>query len=123
MEFDELVLTCGYADRYSTLLGGVAYIDYRGKLYRGPIEEDPYATYDHPDAHVSGLPVFVISSGISRDSGNVPSFDTSTDIRRAFERGESFSLSLIFFLTSSSSSGRLPSLLKQISVNASCSWP
>jgi len=71
VEFDELGFTCGYADRYSTLLGGLAYIDYRDKLYHRGIDEEPYATYERLDGHVSDLPIFVVSSGISRDSGNV----------------------------------------------------
>jgi len=71
VEFDELGFTCGYADRYSTLLGGLAYIDYRGKLYHKPIDEEPYATYERLEQFVPDLPIFVVYTGVSRDSGNV----------------------------------------------------
>jgi len=71
VEFDELGFTCGYADRYVTLLGGLAYIDYRGKLHHRKIDEEPYATYERLEGYVSDLPLFVVYSGISRDSGNV----------------------------------------------------
>ena len=71
VEFDELGFTCGYADRYSTLLGGMAYIDYRGKLYHKPIDEEPYATYERLEQFVPDLPIFVVYTGVSRDSGNV----------------------------------------------------
>ena len=71
VECEELGFTCGYADRYSTLLGGLAYIDYRGKLDHKPIDEEPYATYERLDQYVPEMPMFVIYSGVTRDSGNV----------------------------------------------------
>ncbi len=73
VECEELGFTCGYADRYSTLLGGLAYIDYRGKLHHRPIDEEPYATYERLDHYVPEMPMFVIYTGITRDSGNVHS--------------------------------------------------
>lgn len=71
VECDELGFTCGYADRYATLLGGLAYIDYRDKLEHRAIDEEPYATYERLDHFVSDLPMFIVYSGVERDSGNV----------------------------------------------------
>lgn len=71
VEFDELGFTCGYADRYATLMGGLAYIDYRGKLDHRGIDEEPYATYERLEQYVDDLPLLVIYTGVSRDSGNV----------------------------------------------------
>ncbi len=71
VEFDELGFTCGYSDRYVTLLGGLAYIDYRGKLEHKAIDQEPYATYERLEQYVPNLPIFIVYSGISRDSGNV----------------------------------------------------
>jgi len=71
VECEELGFTCGYADRYSTLLGGLAYIDYRGKLHHKSIDEEPYATYERLDHCVSELPMFIVHTGVARDSGNV----------------------------------------------------
>jgi galactokinase len=39
----ELGITCGYADRYVPLFGGLAYIDYRNKLEQRALGEEPYA--------------------------------------------------------------------------------
>lgn len=71
VECDELGFTCGYADRYATLLGGLAYIDYRGKLDHRAIDDEPYATYERLDRYVSDLPMFIVYTGVERDSGNV----------------------------------------------------
>ena len=45
VEARELGITCGFADRCAPF-GGIAYIDYRGKLYHGELHDEPYATYD-----------------------------------------------------------------------------
>ena len=42
VEAKELGITCGYADRYVPLFGGLAYLDYRGKLHQKPIGEEPF---------------------------------------------------------------------------------
>lgn len=67
----ELGITCGYADRYVPLFGGLAYIDYRGKLLQRPIDEEPYCTYERLDKYVPRLPLVVCSTGLQRDSGEV----------------------------------------------------
>ena len=67
----ELGITCGYADRYVPLLGGLAYIDYRGKLLQKPLDEEPYATYERLDSHVNPPALVVCSTGLARDSGQV----------------------------------------------------
>ncbi len=71
VEACELGITCGYADRYVPLFGGLAYLDYRGKLHQKPLHAEPYATYERLDPWVDDLPLVAISSGIPHDSGDV----------------------------------------------------
>jgi galactokinase/mevalonate kinase-like predicted kinase len=71
VEAKELNITCGYADRYVPLFGGLAYIDYRGKLYQKTLHDEPYSTYERLDPWIDGLPLVAISSGVKRDSGDV----------------------------------------------------
>jgi galactokinase/mevalonate kinase-like predicted kinase len=71
VEARELGITCGFADRYAPLFGGIAYIDYRGKLHHRQIDDEPYATYERLDPWVDDLPLVAISTGIERDSGDV----------------------------------------------------
>jgi D-glycero-alpha-D-manno-heptose-7-phosphate kinase len=71
VEARELGITCGFADRYVPLFGGIAYLDYRGKLYHRSICEEPLSTYERLDAWVDDLPLVAISTGIVRDSGDV----------------------------------------------------
>jgi D-glycero-alpha-D-manno-heptose-7-phosphate kinase len=71
VEAEELGITCGFADRYVPLFGGVAYIDYRGKLEQGEIGEEPYATYERLDGMVQELPLVMASTGLERDSGDI----------------------------------------------------
>jgi len=73
VEAKELGITCGFADRYVPLFGGIAYLDYRGKLYHRNITHEPYATYEKLDAWVDDLPLVAISTGLVRDSGDVHS--------------------------------------------------
>jgi galactokinase/mevalonate kinase-like predicted kinase len=71
VEAKELGHACGYADRYVPLFGGLAYLDYRGKLYQEKINTEPYATYEKLDPWAKGLPLVAICSGVQRDSGDV----------------------------------------------------
>ena len=71
VEARELGITCGFADRYVPLFGGIAYIDYRGKLQQQAIGEEPYATYERLDDWVDSLPLVLATTGIARDSGDV----------------------------------------------------
>lgn len=71
VEAKELGITCGFADRYVPLFGGIAYLDYRGKLHHREIGQEPYVTYERLNAWVDDLPLVVISTGIERDSGDV----------------------------------------------------
>ena len=73
VEAKELSITCGYADRYAPLLGGLAYLDYRGKLHQRPIGEEPFATYERLDSLVPDLPLVIAFTGLTRDSGDVHS--------------------------------------------------
>ena len=70
-ESKELGITCGFADRYVPLFGGLAYIDYRGKLQQDEIGQEPYATYERLDQWVTVLPLVLVCPGLSRDSGDV----------------------------------------------------
>ncbi|NLE43428.1 MAG: hypothetical protein GX620_01800 [Chloroflexi bacterium] len=67
----ELGITCGFADRYVPIFGGLAYLDYRGKLHHKPIGEEPFVTYERLDAWVSDLPLVIAYTGLLRDSGDV----------------------------------------------------
>ncbi len=71
VEGAELGITCGFADRYVPLFGGLAYLDYRGKLHHEPIGQEPYATYERLDAYVERLPLVLVYTGLKRDSGDV----------------------------------------------------
>ena len=71
VEAKELGITCGFADRYVPLFGGIAYLDYRGKLHHLNIRQEPYVTYERLDQWVNDLPLVAISTGVVRDSGDV----------------------------------------------------
>ena len=69
----ELGITCGFADRYVPIFGGLAYLDYRGKLYHREIQQEPYGTYERLESYLpqSGLPLVMACTGIPHDSGDV----------------------------------------------------
>lgn len=67
----ELHITCGFADRYVPLFGGLAYLDYRGKLHHLPIGEEPFTTYERLDAWIKDLPLVAVTTGIPHNSGDV----------------------------------------------------
>jgi galactokinase/mevalonate kinase-like predicted kinase len=71
VESKELGITCGYADRYVPLFGGLAYVDYRGKLHQRVLGEEPLATYERLDPWVDELPLVIAFTGVERDSGDV----------------------------------------------------
>ncbi len=71
VEAKELGITCGYADRYVPLFGGLAYVDYRGKLHQDELGHEPYAAYERLDPWGDGLALVAITTGIQRDSGDV----------------------------------------------------
>ncbi|NSW53583.1 MAG: hypothetical protein HPY85_13845 [Anaerolineae bacterium] len=70
-ESAELGIACGFADRLVPLFGGIAYIDFRGKLLPTPVDESPYATYERLDEWVESLPLVLGSTGVQHDSGDV----------------------------------------------------
>ena len=67
----ELGITCGYADRYVPLFGGLAYLDYRSKLYHADIGQEPFVTYERLDESVESLPLVAVTTGVHHDSGDV----------------------------------------------------
>jgi galactokinase/mevalonate kinase-like predicted kinase len=71
VEARELSITCGFADRYVPLFGGIAYLDYRGKLLHEDVCQEPYVTYERLDTWVEDLPLVAMATGIERDSGDV----------------------------------------------------
>lgn len=89
VEAKELGITCGYADRYVPLFGGLAYLDYRGKLYQESIGEEPFATYERLDAFVPDPPLIIVFTGVARDSGDVHSVMRARYLEEhtAYERG------------------------------------
>ncbi len=64
-------ITCGYADRYVCTMGGLAYMDFRGKLYHKPLRKEPLATYERLDQYVDYIPLIIAYLGVRRDSGSV----------------------------------------------------
>jgi D-glycero-alpha-D-manno-heptose-7-phosphate kinase len=89
VEAKELGITCGYADRYVPLFGGLAYLDYRGKLHQKPVGEEPFVTYERLDAFVPDLPLVVAFTGVARDSGDVHGVMRTRYLEEhaAYERG------------------------------------
>jgi glucuronokinase len=71
VEAKELGITCGFADRYVPLFGGLAYLDYRGKLHHAEIGEEPYVTYERLEGLEEALPLVAVMTGIRHDSGDV----------------------------------------------------
>ena len=71
VEEHELGITCGFADRYVPVFGGLGYLDYRGKLERAVIREQPFVTYERLDNWADQLCLVAVTSGIQRDSGDV----------------------------------------------------
>jgi galactokinase/mevalonate kinase-like predicted kinase len=71
VEAKELGITCGYADRYVPLFGGIAYLDYRGKLHQKLLHAEPYATYERLDHWIDEFSLVAVSSGIAHNSGDV----------------------------------------------------
>jgi D-glycero-alpha-D-manno-heptose-7-phosphate kinase len=67
----ELGITCGFADRYVPLFGGLAYLDYRGKLHQRPMRSEPLVTYERLDPYVEHLPLVAITTGVQHNSGDV----------------------------------------------------
>jgi galactokinase len=71
VEARELGITCGFADRYVPLFGGLAYVDYRGKLHHREICQEPFATYERLEDQVPEFPLLAVSTGIEHESGDV----------------------------------------------------
>jgi len=64
-------VTCGYADRYVCVMGGLAYMDFRGKLHHKPLKEEPLATYERLDSYVDYIPLLICYLGVRRSSGDI----------------------------------------------------
>jgi galactokinase/mevalonate kinase-like predicted kinase len=72
VEAKELNIHCGFADRYVPLLGGIAYLNYHGKLHQKTLHEEPYVTYERLDPWISeDFPLVAVCSGVEHDSGDV----------------------------------------------------
>jgi galactokinase/mevalonate kinase-like predicted kinase len=69
----DLGVTCGFSDRYVAQMGGLAYVDYRGKLFHKNIYDEPFATYERLSAPTKEMRFIVASSGVVRESGSVHS--------------------------------------------------
>lgn len=67
----DLGITCGFADRYVPFFGGLAYLDYRGKLHHAPLGEEPFVTYERLDRWADDLRLVACATGIKHDSGDV----------------------------------------------------
>lgn len=71
VEEKELGITCGFADRYVPLFGGLGYVEYRGKLHHQPLFAEPFATYERLTAWAGPLALVACATGIRHDSGDV----------------------------------------------------
>lgn len=71
VEARELGIACGYADRYVPLFGGLAYLDYRGKLLQHDVKQEPYTTYERLDGYVELPRLVAVMTGVQHDSGDV----------------------------------------------------
>ena len=67
----ELGIAAGFADRYVPLFGGLAYLDYRGKLHHTAVRQEPLVTYERLDQHSISLPLIAVTTGVQHDSGDV----------------------------------------------------
>jgi galactokinase/mevalonate kinase-like predicted kinase len=96
VEAKELSITCGYADRYAPLFGGLAYLDYRGKLHQRPIGEEPFVTYERLDPWIPDMPLVIAFTGVMRDSGDVHGVMRARYLEEhaGYERGNSKSFML-----------------------------
>jgi mevalonate kinase len=70
-EEHEMGITCGFADRYVPLFGGIAYLSYHGKLWHAAVGEEPFATYEPLGRCVPPLRFCIATTGVRRDSGSV----------------------------------------------------
>jgi len=64
-------IVCGYADRYVCVMGGLAYMDFRGKLLHRPLRREPLATYERLEKYVDYIPLLICYLGVRRSSGDV----------------------------------------------------
>lgn len=71
VESNELGITCGFADRYAPLFGGLLYIDYRGKLFHKPIKDEPLATIEPLSEYINRLSLIAVTTGLQHNSGDV----------------------------------------------------
>ena len=71
VEEAELGIAAGFADRYVPLFGGLAYLDYRGKLHHKTLFDEPLTTYERLDRHVASLPLIAVTTGVRHNSGDV----------------------------------------------------
>jgi galactokinase/mevalonate kinase-like predicted kinase len=71
VEAKELGITAGFADRYVPLFGGIAYLDYHGKLHQKNLHEEPYVTYERLCPWVDEISLVAICSGVKHNSGDV----------------------------------------------------
>jgi D-glycero-alpha-D-manno-heptose-7-phosphate kinase len=71
VEEAELGIAAGFADRYVPLFGGLAYLDYRGKLHHTDVRGEPLVTYERLDGYGPSLPLIAVTTGVQHDSGDV----------------------------------------------------
>jgi len=67
----EMGVVCGFADRYVPVFGGIAYLNYHGKLWHAALGEEPYVTYEKLGERVPALQFCVATTGVRRNSGAV----------------------------------------------------
>ena len=104
----ELGITCGFADRYIPLFGGLAYVDYHGKLRHEKIGDEPYATYERLDHFVESLPLVGVMTGLVHDSGDV--------------HGRMRPLYLDQFARWQQSGGEMPPMVSLMDAVWECAW-
>ena len=67
----EMGVVCGFADRYTPILGDIAYLSYHGKLHHAPLGEEPLVTYEKLGDLIHPFQLVVATTGVERNSGSV----------------------------------------------------
>ena len=83
IELNRMVIMCGYQDAYMVTFGGLNFIEFRGKQYYRPVDEELFATVERLDGYLPALPFILAHTGVQRVSGTV-----HKPLRQRWEDGE-----------------------------------
>lgn len=83
IELNRMGIMCGYQDAYMVTFGGLNFIEYRGKEFYRPVEDELFATVERLDGYLPTLPFILAHTGVQRVSGTV-----HKPLRQRWEDGE-----------------------------------